>query len=118
MTYEKNENNWKLDPFYSPSGHPKLKGVPSKWDARRDPFHTRGELARTQPTDLHMGERMPLAVDLVERAQLASNQGVEGSWGDRASFLRVHHLVRDKYRQAVVDARTGRTDTTFSNGVI
>ena len=63
------------------------------------------------------GDRMPLADDLVERAHLASKHSVEGSWGDRASFMRVHHLVRDNYRHAVVDARAAQADVT-ANGVI
>ncbi len=44
-------------------------------------------------------------------------KGVEGSWGDRMSFLRAHHLVPDKYRHAIVAARNAET-SHFTNGEI
>ena len=46
--------------------------------------------------------------------------GVEGSWGDRMSFLRAHSLVRDVYRQDVVSARAAYREVIeqTNNGVI
>ena len=69
------------------------------------------------PVELDTGDRMEPAEDIDERAAQAKFHGVEGSWGDRNSFLRAHHLVPDNYRKAIVEAR-GRADTEFSNGVI
>eukprot|EP00966_Prymnesium_polylepis_P181536 4205021-Prymnesium_polylepis.1 len=48
---------------------------------------------------------MPPAADINERAALAAKHGVEGSWGDRMSFMRAHYLVPDTYRHDVVAAR-------------
>ena len=52
-----------------------------------------------------------------ERAHQSKMKGVEGSWGDRMSFLRAHHLVPDKYRHAIVAARNAET-SHFTNGEI
>ena len=69
------------------------------------------------PTQLDVGDRMPLADDNWERAHQSKMKGVEGSWGDRMSFLRAHHLVPDKYRHAIVAARNAET-SHFTNGEI
>ena len=50
--YTEAEMGWKVPELYPSSGHPLLKGVPSKWDQRRDPFHTVGPEALTNPTQL------------------------------------------------------------------
>ena len=68
-------------------------------------------------TQLDVGDRMPLADDNWERAHQSKMKGVEGSWGDRMSFLRAHHLVPDKYRHAIVAARNAET-SHFTNGEI
>lgn len=100
-----NDFVWRVPPLYPESGHPGNRGRPSRWDGRSDPFHVRGPDAATTPVATHVGERMPLAEDNLERVALTSRAGVEGSWGDRRSFLRAHYLVPDTYRQAVIAAR-------------
>ena len=96
---------WRADPLYSPTGHPLNNGQPSEWDARSDPFHTRGAQAAIMPTQEFIDDRMPAAEDLNERTMLASKYGEEGSWGDRKSFMRAHYLVPDTYRKDVTLAR-------------
>ena len=49
---------------------------------------------------------METAEDSVMRAELTAKEGVEGSWGDRLSFLRAHSLIPDVYRKDVAAART------------
>ena len=115
--YPEAEVGWKVPQLYAPTGHPKSKGVPSPWDQIADPFHTRGDEALVRPVQLDVGDRMPGAEDTDERARLAERHGVEGSWGDRMSFLRAHSLVRDQYRRAVVEAR-GDARSVGANGVI
>ena len=88
VEFEENEFGGVVDELYPPYGHPADGGVPSRWDARRDPFHTLGEEAKVNPTQLDVGDRMPLADDNWERAHQSKMKGVEGSWGDRMSFLR------------------------------
>jgi len=117
VEFEENEFGGVVDELYPPYGHPADGGVPSRWDARRDPFHTLGEEAKVNPTQLDVGDRMPLADDNWERAHQSKMKGVEGSWGDRMSFLRAHHLVPDKYRHAIVAARNAET-SHFTNGEI
>ena len=46
-----------------------------------------------------------MTADIDERALFAEQQGVEGAWGDRASFMRAHYLVPDTYRQDMIAAR-------------
>ena len=116
-SHETNEMSWQVDELYPPTGHPLDGGAPSKWDSRRDPFHVRASDPGEDPVALDVGDRMPVADDVVERARLASKRGVEGSWGDRQSFLRVHHYVPDTYRRAVVEAR-GRADSAYADGVV
>ncbi len=115
--YPEAEVGWKVPQLYAPTGHPKSKGVPSPWDQIADPFHTRGDEALVRPVQLDVGDRMPGAEDTDERARLAERHGVEGSWGDRMSFLRAHSLVPDQYRRAVVAAR-GESRSVGANGVI
>ena len=100
-----NQYVWRVDPLYAARGHPLARGRPSDWDARADPFHTRGAEARLSPTATDTGDRMPPAEDSREAGVLASKSGVEGSWGDRKSFLRAHYLVPDTYRHKVIAAR-------------
>ena len=76
-----------------------------QWDVPADPFHARGASAQFRPVELDTGDRFELAEDLVVRERQSVNQGVEGSWGDRMSFLRAHNRVRDVYRQEVVAAK-------------
>ena len=72
------------------------------------------------PVELDTGERFEAAADLVERTRQSRLHGVEGSWGDRMSFLRAHNLVRDVYRQDVVEARGAFHEVRrrTNNGVI
>ena len=115
--YPEADVGWSTPQLYVPTGHPLSKGVPSPWDQLKDPFHTRGEESLVTPTQLEVGDRMPKADDVEERARLAQRHGVEGSWGDRMSFLRAHSLVPDTYRHTVVAAR-GDTQSVSANGVI
>tara|TARA_B110001452_G_scaffold247239_1_gene233164 strand:- start:501 stop:1772 length:1272 start_codon:yes stop_codon:yes gene_type:complete len=115
--YPEADIGWKVPELYPSRGHPLSKGVPSPWDQQSDPFHTEGAAALLSPTELDVGDRMPPADDFDERARFAAHHGVEGSWGDRMSFLRAHSLVPDKYRHAVVAAR-GEAKASFANGVI
>jgi hypothetical protein len=115
--YAEADVGWSTPQLYVPTGHPLSKGVPSPWDQLKDPFHTRGEESLVTPTQLEVGDRMPKADDVEERARLAQRHGVEGSWGDRMSFLRAHSLVPDTYRHTVVAAR-GDTQSVSANGVI
>ena len=115
--YPEAEVGWKVPQLYVPTGHPISKGVPSPWDQLKDPFHARGDEALVRPTQLDVGDRMPSADDTGERARLAERHGVEGSWGDRMSFLRAHSLVPDQYRRTVVAAR-GEARSVGANGVI
>ena len=55
----------------------------------------RSTRAGRRPVELDTGDRFELAEDLVVRERQSVNQGVEGSWGDRMSFLRAHNRVRD-----------------------
>ena len=105
MEEQPNYFSWRADPLYPSTGHSSAGGRPSEWDARRDPFHTRGIEAATTPTQDFVDDRMSAAEDLDERMALASKHGVEGSWGDRKSFMRAHYLVPDTYRRDVVAAR-------------
>ena len=115
--YPEAEVGWKVPQLYAPTGHPKSKGVPSPWDQISDPFHTRGDESLVRPVARDVGDRMPSADDSGERARLAQRHGVEGSWGDRMSFLRAHSLVKDQYRRAVVEAH-GDARSVGANGVI
>jgi len=105
VSYPTNEYGAIVPPLYPAAGHPAQNGRPSEWDTYRDPFHTVGARGRMQPVELEIGDRMEPAADIEQRAHQATFHGVEGSWGDRLSFLRAHHLVRDQYRRDVVQAR-------------
>ena len=72
------------------------------------------------PVELDTGDRFEAAEDLVVRTRQSRLHGVEGSWGDRTSFLRAHHLVRDVYRQDVAAARAAfrELEARTTNGVI
>ena len=118
LDFEQNDLGFVTPPLYEPTGHPLNGGVPSEWDARRDPFHASGPGARERPVEDDVGDRMEPAEDVVVRAELSRYHGVEGSWGDRASFLRAHHLVRDVYRQDVVEARREVAGISGANGVV
>ena len=89
----------------------------SRYETRTERAYEAGEEAKVNPTQLDVGDRMPLADDNWERAHQSKMKGVEGSWGDRMSFLRAHHLVPDKYRHAIVAARNAET-SHFTNGEI
>lgn len=120
VTYEENDFGGRVQPVYTPSGHPANRGRPSEWDSYRDPFHARGVTALWNPVELDVADRFEPAEDVDVRAEHAKCHGVEGCWGDRMSFLRAHHLVRDTYRQDVVAARArARTEAKrINNGVI
>ena len=105
MDVPENEFGWRADPLYEATGHPSLGGQPDETDARADPFHTRGPDAYFTPTQQFVDDSLPPAADIDQRALLAQKHGVEGSWGDRASFMRAHYLVPDTYRHDVVAAR-------------
>jgi hypothetical protein len=66
------------------------------------------------------GDRFEPAEDVQVRASHGIDHGVEGSWGDRRSFLRAHNLVPDVYMKKVVAARARlREQEAYSNtGVI
>ena len=103
--YDHNYFGPSAEPLYPSSGHPLNGGRPSQWDSHRDPFHGTGASAAWLPVELDVGERFDPAADLAERARHSAHHGVEGSWGDRRSFLRAHSLVPDVYRQDVAAAR-------------
>lgn len=105
VSYEANEYGSSVPALYSPVGHPLNRGKPNEWDSYRDPFHALGESAQWRPVELDTASRFEPASDVAVRAQHAAEHGVEGSWGDRVSFLRAHHLVPDVYRQDIVAAR-------------
>ena len=105
VAFETNEFGGFTPELYPPSGHVANRGRPSPWDAPQDPFHTRGPAAAEMPVSLDTGDRFEPAADLVMRTRQSALHGIEGSWGDRMSFLRAHSLVRDNYRQDVVAAK-------------
>ena len=76
--------------------------------------------AAEMPVELDTGDRFLPAEDAVQRAVQSALHGVEGSWGDRMSFLRAHALVRDNYRMDVVAARKRfrEVEAQTTNGVI
>ena len=116
VTFDENEYGPRVEELYPPAGHPLNEGRPSPWDAPRDPFHAIAEHAAWMPVELDTGDRMNAAEDLVMRTRQAAKHGHEGSWGDRMSFLRAHHLVPDTYRQDVVAARNAFVSE--ANGVM
>jgi hypothetical protein len=120
VAFDTNEFGSKVDEMSPPAGHALNDGRPSPWDAPADPFHARGLSAAWQPVELDTGDRFLPAEDLVVRAAHSRLHGVEGSWGDRMSFLRAHSLVRDIYRQDVVSARAAYREVIeqTNNGVI
>ena len=117
VTFEQNEFGAFAHELYPPSGHPRNDGRPSPWDAARDPFHAQGDSAAWQPVELDVGDRMEPASDLVMRTAQAKMHGVEGSWGDRKSFLRAHALVPDVYRKDVVAARAAAREAARAPGM-
>ena len=82
----------------------RLTCCPASNDCTGDPFHTTGDSAAWSPVQLDTSGQLELAEDVDERASYAQHQGVHGSWGDRKSFLRAHHLVPDTYRKDVIMA--------------
>ena len=120
VAFEENEYGGFVPELYPPAGHPLNEGRPSPWDAAQDPFHARGASAAEMPVELDTGDRFEAAEDLVVRTRQSRLHGVEGSWGDRTSFLRAHHLVRDVYRQDVAAARAAfrELEARTTNGVI
>jgi hypothetical protein len=120
VEFSENEYGSHVEPLYPATGHPLNGGRPSPWDAPRDPFHTEGADASWMPVELDTGDRMEPAHDLTERIAQAKYHGVEGSWGDRMSFLRAHSLVPDTYRKDVVASRAEmrRLAAETNNGVI
>ena len=120
VTFETNEFGGVAPELYPPAGHARNRGRSSPWDAPQDPFHARGASAAERPVELDTGDRFLAAEDLVARTRQSALHGVEGSWGDRMSFLRVHSLVRDVYRQNVVAARAafGEVEAQSNNGLI
>ena len=93
VAFEQNEFGSFAPELYPPTGHPLNNGRPSLWDSPSDPFHAQGASAGWRPVELETGDRMEPAEDLVARTHQAKYHGVEGSWGDRKSFLRAHSLV-------------------------
>lgn len=120
VAFEQNEYGGYAPESYPPAGHERNHGRPSPWDAPSDPFHARGESARTRPVELDTGDRFAAAEDLVARTRQSAMHGVEGSWGDRTTFLRAHSLVRDNYRQDIVKARAAfrEAQANTNNGLI
>ena len=120
VTFEENDFGSFAPELYPPSGHPLNEGRPSPWDAPRDPFHAQGASAEWQPVELDVGDRMEPAEDLVVRTAQERLHGVEGSWGDRKSFLRAHAPVPDVYRKDVVAARAAMRELIkqTNNGVM
>jgi hypothetical protein len=118
VAFDANDYGSLVEPLYPPSGHTLNLGRPSAWDSHRDPFHARGEAARWQPVELDAGERLEPAEDVTVAAAHASKHGVEGSWGDRKSFMRAHSLVPDTYRQGMAAARVAALGEAINNGVI
>ena len=120
VAFEENNFGAHVEELYPPTGHPLNNGRPSPWDVPADPFHARGASAQFRPVELDTGDRFELAEDLVVRERQSVNQGVEGSWGDRMSFLRAHNRVRDVYRQEVVEAKAAFREVIdrTNNGVM
>ena len=118
VTFERNEFGSFAPELYPASGHALNEGRPSPWDAPRDPYHAQGPSAAVQPVELDAGDRMDPSEDLVVRTAQAALHGVEGSWGDRKSFLRAHALIPDRYRVSVVTARAEERKNVVENGVI
>merc|ERR1719446_492502 len=111
-----NSYGGQVDPLYVATPHPLAHGSPSAWDARRDPFHTTGAAAELTPTRFDIGQQLALADDFDEAARLRAKTGHEGSWGDRLSFLRSHHLVQDTYRHKAKAARRELYEGLPNNG--
>ena len=120
VPYAENDFGSIVRELYSPKGHPLNRGRPSKWDSHSDPFHATGESAAWNPVEMDTGDRFEPAEDVQVRASHGIDHGVEGSWGDRRSFLRAHNLVPDVYMKKVVAARARlREQEAYSNtGVI
>ena len=120
VAFDANHFGSHVEPLYSPTGHELSEGRPSEWDGYRDPFHATGPSGSWQPVDLDVGDRMNPAADEVARARHSQYSGVEGSWGDRTSFLRAHNLVPDIYRQDIVAARARMREEAqrTNNGVM
>ena len=120
VQYPENDYGPLVEPLYPACSHPAHGGRPNEWDQRRDPFHARGASGAELPVELDVGDRFEPAEDVDERAAQSQRHGVEGSWGDRRSFMRAHGLIPDVYRQDVADARRRlkREIARVTNGVI